>query len=60
MCALYSNVLCCGGLYWGKMELCRRHIPSASLVETVAVQILVPVVPSCMGEAVQGLVLAEA
>ena len=43
------------------MELCRRHIPSASLVETVAVQILVLIVPSYyMGEAVYELVLAKA
>ena len=43
------------------MELCRRHIPSASLVETIAVQILVPIVPSYyIGEAVHELVLAKA
>ena len=43
------------------MELCKRHIPSASLVKTVAVQILVLIVPSYyMGEAVHELVLAKA
>ena len=43
------------------MKLCRRHIPNASLVETVAVQIVVPIVPFYyMGEAVHKLVLAKA
>ena len=47
-------------MYWGKVELCRRHIPGVSRVEIVAVQVLVLVVPPYMRAAVQELVLAKA